>query len=81
MDNSILNSGVFDDWRFLDDDDDYADVLGLIRRPYYLPVRANIDNWDDVDFFQRFRLTKRTFLIVLQLIAPAIKHPNTTYSL
>lgn len=76
MGHLMVDEGVFDDWRFLDDDDSDEDGLGLARRPYNLPVRAKVNDWDDVDFFQRFRLTKCTFLMVLQLVAPALHHPN-----
>lgn len=58
------------------DDDDEDDVGRLARRPYNLPVRATINSWDDVEFFDRFRLTKQTFLYVLQLVGPALEHPQ-----
>lgn len=76
MGHLMLNEGVFDDWDFLDEDDDDDLLPRLARRPYNLPVRATVNDWDDTDFFQRFRLTKRTFLGLLQLVAPALYHPN-----
>lgn len=38
------------------------------RRPYTVQERISIDNWDDVDFAQRFRLSKSTVLQILELI-------------
>lgn len=44
------------------------------RREYRLLQRAGMNDWDDVDFFRRFRLTKGTFLQVLQLVGPELEH-------
>lgn len=74
MSHLLIDAGVFDDWAFLDEDQE--DVPRLARRPYNLPVRSTVNTWDDVEFFQRFRLSKRTFLMVLQLVAPALLHPH-----
>lgn len=71
MGHLIMNGGVFDD-----DGDDDDNVVRLARRPYNLPERATVNDWDYVDFFQRFRITKRTFLVVIQLVAPALHHRN-----
>lgn len=60
------------DW--LDEEDD--DGMVVERRPYGLPVRPTIDSWDDLDFFMRFRMSKPTFQMVLQLILPALQHPR-----
>lgn len=57
-------------------DDDNEENEFEIRRPYRIQVHANINSWDDVDFYGRFRLRKQTFLMVLALVAPALQHPN-----
>lgn len=59
---------------FVDDGDDQRDVV--MRRPYRIFHRAEMGNWDDIDFFRRFRLTKPTFLHVLEMVEPALRHPQ-----
>jgi len=40
-----------------------------IRRPYLLSNRIDhLNKWDDYDFFARFRLSKNTFKIVLEMV-------------
>lgn len=63
------------DWLWEDDDDD-DEVRHFDRRVYTIPVRATMNTWDDFDFFMRFRITKPTFLMVLQMVEPALQHPN-----
>lgn len=60
---------IFNDFLFMDD------ILEE-RRIYRMPIRATINTWDDTDFFRRFRLTKQTFLAVLQLVAEDLQHPQ-----
>lgn len=39
------------------------------RRPYLLSIRIDhLNKWDDQDFFARFRLSKNTFKIVLEMV-------------
>lgn len=69
---NLLDMGM--DW--LDDEDDDAVEFRNDRRPYSLPVRSTIDDWDDLEFIIRFRLTKATFRSVLQLITPELQVPQ-----
>lgn len=40
-----------------------------LRRPYLLSVRIDhLNKWDDIDFIARFRLSKKTFKIVLEMV-------------
>lgn len=57
---------------FDDDEDDAIEFFE--RREYRILQRAGMNDWDDVDFFRRFRLTKPTFLRVLQLVGPELEH-------
>jgi len=39
------------------------------RRPYLLSIRIDhLFKWDEQDFFARFRLSKNTFKIVLEMV-------------
>lgn len=39
------------------------------RRPYLLSTRIdNLNKWDDQDFIARFRFSKNTFKIVLEMV-------------
>lgn len=62
-----------DNWLFddslSDSDEDDEDIYN-IRRPYTLRGHAELDEWDDVAFYQRFRMTKRTFCRVVDLVEP-----------
>lgn len=42
------------------------------RRIYRLLNRRTINNWDDIDFFVRFRLTKPVFVELLAMVSPAL---------
>lgn len=55
--------------------------LTIERRPYRLQHRATVDEWDDLDFLMRFRLTKPTFITVLEMIRPELDHlqPRSRY--
>lgn len=59
------------DWLFEDDEDEFR-----VRRPYQMRLRMTINNWDDFDFYSRFRMKKQTFLLVLDLVSPALQHPQ-----
>lgn len=48
-----------------------------VRRIYRMPQRHTVDNWDDIDFIRRFRVSKTTFLFVLQLVVHELEHPQT----
>lgn len=43
------------------------------RREYKMFPRIDIDKWDDVDFLDRFRLTKPTVIKVLQMIQSSLQ--------
>lgn len=58
-------------------EDEEDEELYRRRRPYSMGNRATINDWDDVSFFNRFRLTKTTFLMVLELIRNQLEAPNT----
>ncbi|XP_058817442.1 putative nuclease HARBI1 [Topomyia yanbarensis] len=44
-----------------------------------MKVRINIDNWDDEDFFMRFRLQKNTVMMILQIIRSSLEIDETRY--
>lgn len=53
------------------DDEDW--VIEPIRRSYTKRRRVDhMDNWDDVEFFNRFRLQKGTVISVLNKIEPKL---------
>lgn len=67
-------------WRFLDDEEENSaenGVLILTRRQYKMRVRINIDNWDDLDFFMRFRLQKSTVMMILDMIQSSLEVDET----
>lgn len=65
------------DWLDEEDAEIEADLDNqYYRRPYHLPMRATIDQWDDLEFLVRFRMSKATFQLVLELIEPALRHPQ-----
>lgn len=67
---------------FVDGDDDEDDDIDLVgRREYRIMQRAEMNDWDDVDFFRRFRLTKPTFVRVLQLVGPELEHMQPRWKL
>lgn len=44
-----------------------------LRRPYLLRTRIDhLNKWDDLDFIARFRLSKRTFKFVLEMVQQEI---------
>lgn len=65
------------DANWLWDDDDAEDVDDVERQPYHLWDRATVDaSWTEEDFFKRFRVRKSTFRQILEMITPALQHPN-----
>lgn len=55
--------------------DDFEDAMlaieanvPRIRRPRRFHTRVGLDQWDDIDFVQRFRIMKPTVLNVLSII-------------
>ncbi|KAB0805309.1 hypothetical protein PPYR_02279 [Photinus pyralis] len=52
------------------------ELLGVeVHRPYTIRERNHhFDDWDDVDFFRRFRLSKQSVEVVLNLIQNQIQH-------
>ncbi|KAE9545612.1 hypothetical protein AGLY_001155 [Aphis glycines] len=58
---------------FYDDDVEFQEYLNYQRRPY--TVRTKVDHfstWDELDFKNRFRLSKETVLMILNMIGPTI---------
>jgi len=58
---------------FYDDDVEFQEYLNYQRRPY--TVRTRVDHfstWDELDFKNRFRLSKETVLMILNMIGPTI---------
>lgn len=51
-------------------DEDEIDIME--RRSYRLLNRRQINEWDDVEFHQRFRFTKPFFERLLALIGPTL---------
>lgn len=67
---------LFDD-SLSDSDEECDEIRRLnVRRPYTLRSHAELDEWDDVAFYQRYRMTKRTFRRVVDLVEPhlAVAH-------
>lgn len=65
----------FEDDIEYENDEEGVEVRRFERRIYHMPQRSTINTWDDVDFFRRFRLSKTTFLYVLQLVVDELQHP------
>lgn len=64
---NIINNGLL-----FDDDDDFDDA----RIPRQIYERANyFNNFEDVEFCQRFRTTTPTALLILDLIQDEIEFP------
>lgn len=64
---NILNNDLFED-------DDFVDLIPRIPRQIY--ERAEYFNsFEEVLFFQRFRVTKHTALYILELIEHEIEFP------
>lgn len=53
-------------WGDADSDDD--DFVGAIRREYKMRRRVQMEDFDDFDFYGRFRMRKETVMRVLELI-------------
>lgn len=54
------------------DDEEHRDVVG--RRQYRMMDRLQVDAFDDVDFIFRFRLSKQTFVDVLDMIRADLEY-------
>lgn len=61
-------------------DDDEENTLVMERRQYKMMERIDMENWDDKDFFQRFRLTKPTVAKVLEIIRPDLEYSQERYT-
>lgn len=59
-----------------DSDSDLEDYVNIVfRRPRILHQRVNhMNQWDDLDFFNRFRLSKHTVHILVNQIEEEIQH-------
>eukprot|EP00102_Acyrthosiphon_pisum_P019201 XP_016656411.1 PREDICTED: putative nuclease HARBI1 isoform X3 [Acyrthosiphon pisum] len=58
---------------FYDDDEEFGVYLNYQRRPYTVRTRVDhFNTWDEHDFKTRFRLSKETVLMILDLIGPSI---------
>lgn len=57
-----------------DDEEDYDDILILIRKSYTIRPRPDLLNiYDETEFIARFRLCKETVLGIVDLIRDKIK--------
>lgn len=54
-------------------------VMVLRRGKIYRTRQQYFEKYDDIEFFNRFRLTKPTVLALLQQIAPLISFPTNRY--
>lgn len=55
---------------FMEHDEDGDDIFN--RRTYRILNRAKMNDWDDIEFYQRFRFTKPFFHRILALVTPAL---------
>lgn len=63
-----------------DEEEEFLDFLEHPRRPYVVKDRFNpFDEYDDLDFFMRFRLKKETVLMVLEQIEEQIETITDRY--
>ena len=70
---------------FSSDDEDYSDSeiyanlnIIIIRKPRTIRTRPNdFHLYNDLEFYQRFRLSKQSAYMVLQLIGSHITNPTT----
>jgi len=61
------------------DDEGFADIIN--RRPNNVRRRpAHFDEFDDIDFHARFRLSKECVIEMLEAIEPEISHPTERYT-
>lgn len=68
-----------DYWLHEDTDEDEEaenELFGDVRRPYTLRGHADLNEWDDVGFYQRFRMKKHTFLRVVDMVEPHLRVEN-----
>lgn len=49
------------------------------RRQYRLLNRQHMNHWDDVDFFDRFRITKEFFIELVDIIRPILNVDESRY--
>lgn len=56
-----------------DSSSDEEEYFERERRQYKMRIRIDMESWDDVDFFCRFRLRKETVAYVLELVRPALE--------
>ncbi|KAJ8936522.1 hypothetical protein NQ318_022610 [Aromia moschata] len=67
-------------YEILSDDEDMIGLIIIIDHPRILCQFRNrenqFENWSDVEFFQRFRLSKNTVNFVLQTIQYVIASPT-----
>lgn len=77
--NVPVDVNIFTDSSDSDSDlEDYVNVV--LRRPRTLHQRPDhINYWDDLDFFNRFRLTKNTVQILVNEIQEQIRYPTERY--
>lgn len=54
--------------------DEEENALVVERRQYKMMQRIDMEHWDDVDFFRRFRLTKPSVAKGLQIIRPDLEY-------
>lgn len=70
------NNHVWSGWEIENDEENY---LNAERRQYTMNEQLNLDKWDDLDFFTRFRIHKTTFVYVLDLVRPFLYFIDERY--
>lgn len=68
---------MFSDQEDISDEELHENVLVFQRRPKTIRPRPNHFNiWEDDEFYNRFRLSKNSANMLLELIGPNIQHPT-----
>lgn len=64
-----------------DSDNETVNILNefnrYFNRPYVVRTRDNhVEKWDDIEFVRRFRVSKATANMILEIIQTNIAHPT-----
>lgn len=68
----------WEDWPSSDNEEveDRRQYLFKERRQYKMLERINVDKWDDVDFYYRYRMHKTTFFHVRAVLESKLQFDN-----
>lgn len=61
------------------EDEQEEEFLVIERRQYKMSPRVGLEKWDDNDFIYRFRISKRTTMLLLDLIKNCLVCTETRY--